>query len=390
MKAEISKFQRPAEFASWDAATGIKKLEVSFGDSNSNPNSARAGQIYANGNNQICVIVRVQAQDSSNRAITNPSQQLQSSIFSALYLVNRADMSKLDWNTNAHGQWWFTTQPNAFLSNPSGQQVLAERPPVDTFFTVGDDGTITYVFYVLCPSTENRRGIGIAAAVFNVPDGHSGTKTFDCAGNTSGIAQSIVTLAAKDPQDFSASELQTSVHRQIDNHRPPGRDDHDYLDIHTWTAPSWITIYSMDWANGSSAGECSDRDYYRRGVDASWLIYGSVYLPNSNGNGSLSARTYSRFMGDCLIYNLGGFNGKNYNDYVYFDVTVQANQIVVNKVIGTGFSFYKDDWDRCSNYTYTYVDVVDNFGTRRRLRFAPITTTDEGTGPQITSQVIRS
>lgn len=384
MKAEISKFQRPAEFASWDAAVGIKKLEVSFADA---PGASRGG-IYSNGQNQISVIVRVQAQDSGNHAITNPSQQLQDAIFSGLYLVNRADMSKLVWNSGSQGHWWFTNNRNAFVSNPSESQVLAQRPPVDTFYTVGDDGTITYVFYVLCPSSESLRGIGIAAAVFNVPDGHGGSKTFDCAGNTSGIAQSVVSLTAKDPQDFSASELQTSLYRQIDNHRPPGRDAHDYLDIHTWTAPSWINIYSMDWANGSSYSQCSDMDYYRHGEDSSWLIYGSVYLPYNNGNGSLSAQTYHRYMGDCLIYNLGGFNGSNYNSYVYFDITVQPNQIVVNKVIGTGFSFYREDWNRGSSYTY--VDVVDNFGTRRRLCFAPITTTDEGTGPQVTSQVIRS
>ncbi len=364
----------------WGPVVGISKLQVQFGDSP----YARDGALYANSRNQIYVQVAVQAVSKGNHPIINPSAAVQDSIFSSLYLVERTRLSALNWNQNSG--WNYTDQRNAFVTTPSSAGGAVQRVQVShAGRTVGDDGTIYFGYYVMCAFGEPTTSLGLAAQVVNVPDGYGNTKSFDCAGHTGGIEASVLSLRTSPPRNFSQAELQTVPRRVVDDFQPSGRSSHCYADLHTFTLPEWCVPYRWDWSNGTNSQACYG-NYYRAGQDAKWCIYGSVFPPANGSNGTHS-QSYSRYLGDSLYYAYGGFLGSNYDDKKWFTVTAQSNQIIVSKVIGNGFSFINEDWNGPNSDIY--IDVTDSFGTVHRLRFGTINTTDYGTGPQLSSDLVR-
>jgi hypothetical protein len=179
---------------------GIDILTVGFRDNT----NTRTGSIYRNGRHQICIDVTVRAVDSAGNWI-RPDKNLADRIYSCLVLVERATLRPLVWNYSDN--WWFyTDQPNDFVTSPSGPS-FDDAPSPHQKYTTGDNGIITYSFYVMCPPSVNIISIGIAAMVRNVPDAEGGFSNQDCAGFTARIPVSAVTIVANEQLPYKRGDI---------------------------------------------------------------------------------------------------------------------------------------------------------------------------------------
>ncbi|MBP6706078.1 MAG: hypothetical protein KA134_02195 [Achromobacter sp.] len=360
--------------ANW---AGLDKLSVQFTD---DPHATGAN-LYRNGRNQVGVTVELRAVDRSGDWIM-PDADLTQQIFNSLYLVDWSSLAALNWKSSQSNNWIYTDARNDFLTTPSsgsGAYVLTQHR---SRYTIGDDGTISYQFYVMCPYNESLTSIGIAAQVRNVPDGYGGRQNIDCAGKTSGIARSTVTLRAAEPRNFSSSELayvQTRI--IVDGDAPSNhKNSKNWLFEYQWTTPPDFPIHSVDWASGEN---WSANTYFQCGNPKKgylWMAGGRIHRP-SNQYGDYNGNTMGYLM-SCYLYS-GEVDRP-------FTVSTPNNAIKLTRFITGNYSYIDGDASNFNRTEAHSVKVTDIYGTVRWLIFQAFTTADESNRPPITSYVDRS
>ncbi len=352
---------------------GIDKLAVYFSD---DPRATSA-QLYRNGKNQVGVTVETRATDSQGNWI-RPDQDLAQRIFSALWLVNwDGNMPPLAWQ-NGQNNWVFSDTRNSFLTTPSGGASYV-REQHSLRWGVGDDGTISYQFFVTCPYSETLTSIGIAAQLKNVPNGHGRNDDIDCAGKTSGIARSVVTLRAVEPSNFSAAQLQYYLTRTIVNGDAPSnhKDSKTWLFEYQWTTPGEFPIFSAQW-NGNE--DWTYRTYFQCGNPKKgylWMAGGRIHLPGTTYNGNTQNYLQS-------YYSYSGYVDRP------FSVSTPGVAIKLTRLITGNYSYIDQDASNFNQKGPHQVNLTDIYGTVRRLTIQAFDSADESIRPPITSEVVHN
>ena len=353
-----------------DSWAGIDKLSIHFSD---DPGAASA-QLFRNGKNQVGVTVETRAIDSKRNWIM-PDQSLLQRIFSSLWLVNwEGNLAPLAWQ-GSQTNWVFSDNRNAFLTTPSGGAAYV-REQHQMHWSFGDDGTIHFQFYITCPYPVTLASIGIAAQIKNVPDGHGGSQDMDCAGRTSGIARSTVTLRSVEPRNFNGSELQYVLTRTIVNGDAPSshKDSKNWLFEYQWVAPSEYPIYSAQWDGGEN---WTYYTYFQCGNPHGgylWMAGGRIHLPNTTYNGNTQNYLQSYYL----------YSGSVDRP---FTVSTASNAIKLTRFITGNYSYIDGDAGNFNRTGDHQVKVTDIYGTVRWLTIRAFTTADEGNRPPITSAI---
>ncbi|WP_095153450.1 hypothetical protein [Pseudomonas sp. Irchel 3E13] len=349
---------------------GIDKLSIHFSD---NPGTS-GGQLYRNGKNQVGVTVQTRAVDSRRNWII-PDQDLLQRIFSALWLVNGENLAQFSWNNGQQNNWCFSDVRNAFLTTPSGgAAVVREQHSLSA--TVGDDGTIYFQFYVTCPYQVTLASISIAAQIKGVPDGHGGSQNMDCAGKTSGITASTVSITSHEPPNFSPSELQYFPTRTIVNGDAPSnhKDSKNWLFEYQWSAPPAFPIHSAEWVSGENWTYYTNFQCGNPKSGYLWMAGGRIHLPGTTYNGNTQSYLLSNYW----------YSGSVDRP---FSVTTANNAIKLTRFITGNYSYIDGDAGNFNRTGDHQVKVTDIYGTVRWLTIRAFTTADEGNRPPITSAI---